>query len=272
MSLAYVAELLGTDRGVWQAAITAATASGAYPPMHSCSISNPDSRIVPGDEQACVNAHFNLGNILYKQRKFSDAAASFHAVLKLRDNDVQALNNLGLALSGVPTYLCLRKCCECPMKLTPHDDVLDQGEKEAALESFSAAAALDTEDPVALTNQANVLADLYWRTKKPQGVVQTLLSSYARARERSVLISLIQLLYPPKHVLCHVLSLVKRIFLRICYEMSDTDVAIPSEKSGTEVGHATSQERFEVLKQDTLLPGEIPSSKAGYTATRRGGA
>lgn len=46
----------------------------------------------------CVEAHYNLGNVLKQQRKLEQAAESYRQALKLNPNYVQAHNNLGNVL------------------------------------------------------------------------------------------------------------------------------------------------------------------------------
>ena len=51
-----------------------------------------------GSDEVQRRSHFNTGNVLYKGEKFPDAVAAYKEALKIDDQDIEARQNLELAL------------------------------------------------------------------------------------------------------------------------------------------------------------------------------
>jgi tetratricopeptide (TPR) repeat protein len=67
-------------------------------------------------------AHYNLGNILLKQKKFTDSIAQFQAVLALDSNHPEALYNEAVAYAYLHDNASAAACANDVLKLNPQFD------------------------------------------------------------------------------------------------------------------------------------------------------
>ncbi len=77
-------------------------------------------RLTPG----LVRAHVNLGNVFYSQEKYDEAAAEYTTVLRLNPGNAEAHNNLGAVLSSqgkdqAALRITPRRCGSIPVTPMP---------------------------------------------------------------------------------------------------------------------------------------------------------
>jgi tetratricopeptide (TPR) repeat protein len=116
-----------------------------------------------------VEARNDLGNAFLESGKPLDAARCYRLALELRPDDAVILCNLGNAQRLLGLYdeakICLERGIARNQRLGPAHGFLGMvhialGRREAAVENFQRALALDPNDQLALTNLGHVLRDL----------------------------------------------------------------------------------------------------------------